>query len=453
MSLPHQAVQAGIDAAKPFEEWYRAIQAAIPYTQDTPSEETRSLVKSDDNAARPIHRWYTLKEAFAAELPSWLCRWMQTKHGHTPKVICDPCIGGGTTGVALANETRTVVGVEYNPFIRFVAETKAAVPRVAPGELERAIRVLADVTPSTAVVPALTTLHKPEYCDEADLQFLLGMLEAVQRQDISPAVRDVLRLGIAAAIENVFQLRKDGRALRHVSKPDRAAAPDEVRERWQGSLEDVRAYHDLYRPTANPPLLYQVYGGSAVDLLTSTLPSGMFDTVLYSPPYANDFDYSEVYKLELWILGFLRTYDEWTQLRRGTIRSHRSIVFSPTQHLATDRRTKDIAAKLQSMGESGCLPDSDRRRVRRLIEGYFDDMYQALCEQWRVLLPGGMMVYVVANSRHYCLPLATDLVLAEIARCIGFEPLDLVVLEQRNGRTRQKQFLRESAVFFRKPAV
>ncbi len=80
-------------------------------------------------------------------------------------------------------------------------------------------------------------------------------------------------------------------------------------------------------------------------------------------------------------------------------------------------------------------------------------MYLALKEQWRVLQPGGILAYVVANSRHHYLPIATDVVLGEIARCIGFEPLDLVVLRKRNGRTRQKSFLRESAVFLRKPAT
>jgi hypothetical protein len=80
-------------------------------------------------------------------------------------------------------------------------------------------------------------------------------------------------------------------------------------------------------------------------------------------------------------------------------------------------------------------------------------MYLALCEQWRVLKPGGIVSHIVANSRHYYLPVATDVILSEIARCIGFELLDLIVLRKRNGRTRQQLFLRESVVFVRKPTV
>ena len=60
-------------------------------------------------------------------------------------------------------------------------------------------------------------------------------------------------------------------------------------------------------------------------------------------------------------------------------------------------------------------------------------------------------MYVVANSRHKFLPVATDVILGEIAQRIGFEPLELLILRHRNGRTRQKAYLRESAVILRKP--
>jgi hypothetical protein len=86
-----------------------------------------------------------------------------------------------------------------------------------------------------------------------------------------------------------------------------------------------------------------------------------------------------------------------------------------------------------------------------IIKGYFDDMYLALREQFRILRPGGFLTYVVANSRHANLPIATDVILGEIARNIGFQPVELGVLKKRNGRTKQKNYLRESAVIMQKP--
>jgi hypothetical protein len=86
-----------------------------------------------------------------------------------------------------------------------------------------------------------------------------------------------------------------------------------------------------------------------------------------------------------------------------------------------------------------------------IIKGYFDDMYLTLKEQFRILRPGGFLIYVVANSRHANLPIATDVILGEIARNIGFQPVELDVLKKRNGRTKQKNYLRESAVIMQKP--
>src|SRR5207244_12570066 len=47
-----------------------------------------------------------------------------------------------------------------------------------------------------------------------------------------------------------------------------------------------------------------------------------FDSVLFSPPYANRFDYFESQKVELWFGGFVDRYDELTALRKRSLRSH-----------------------------------------------------------------------------------------------------------------------------------
>ena len=63
---------------------------------------------------------------------------------------------------------------------------------------------------------------------------------------------------------------------------------------------------------------------------------------------------------------------------------------------------------------------------------------------------GGFLVYNVANSKHSDLPIATDLIISDIAKRIGFLPLHLNVIHNRNGRTKSGNFLRESVVIMRK---
>ncbi|MGH9878936.1 MAG: hypothetical protein ACRD5H_15000, partial [Nitrososphaerales archaeon] len=368
-----------------------------------------------------------------------------------------------TTAVTLASRGVSIAGIEYNPFIRFVAATKAVIPLMSSRELEHTIVQLeTEGLPTEACpIPELSTLHNTQYSDAQTIQLLLSIYQCINDLDTPPAIRSALHLGLAATIEAVFHLRKDGRALRYVPKPIILPVRQLLSRHWRTILADVQAYESSPPPLPRVKPLFAVYGGSATNLQTLSTVDGdelclapnTFDTMIYSPPYVNNFDYSEVYKLELWLLHFIESYDAWKELRLGTIRSHHSLVFPETQHLGTDPRTQAIAKQLHAMGMSICLPDEERARVRRVIVGYFDDMYLALCEQWRVLKPGGIISYIVANSRHYYLPVATDVILAEIARCIGFELLDLIVLRKRNGRTRQKLFLRESVVFVRKPIV
>lgn len=457
------SVQSLITAAHPFEEWYQSLQEEFHYTYLNPTKEMTTLVTGQKNSYLPIYRWYNLKESFAAELPIWLYHWMKDHYQHIPTVVLDPFLGSGTTGVSLAQLNISVTGVEYNPFIHFVAATKASITQVSPVELRQAIADLEKENFQSVdiPIPSLSTLHNPKYSDMQDIKALLILNERIQQLDTSPIIRAMLRVGVAGTIESVFHLRKDGRALRYEPKICDKSVYSILKPRLHAISLDVEMYHTQNTQNTRQKPLYNVYQGTSTNLQSLytvertevSLVHNSFDTIIYSPPYLNNFDYSEIYKIELWLLKFVENYDEWKTLRLGTLRSHYSVAFPRTRHLADDLRTQAIAEQIENMGNSSCLPEKERGRIQREIKGYFDDMYLALNEQWRVLKPGGILTYIVANSRHYYLPIATDVILAKIASCIGFELLDLVVLRKRNGRTRQKLFLRESAVFLRKPFV
>ena len=138
-----------VEAAKPFEEWYTSIQQHFT-VQTEIANETEGLAIGIGNNSLPVHRWYNLKEAYSAQLPMSVYKWMRSRYGHAPIELLDPFIGGGTTGVALAQERVRVTGVEYNPFIRFVAAAKASIARGRVVELKDAIRLLerAPLTPT-----------------------------------------------------------------------------------------------------------------------------------------------------------------------------------------------------------------------------------------------------------------------------------------------------------------
>jgi len=434
------------------ESWYQEIQSPFDiYELD--KDTGNRLLDSQANANLPIHSWYVLKEASSFQLPLWVIERLTTKYKADIQEVLDPFLGCGTTGMALSTLNIRVDGLEYNPFIRFVASLKANANHIEQSSVMRFAKSIKTKVPKSIRLswPVLSTLHNPWYFRKSDIRYLLYVLQEIENRVRCEYTRDFLRLGVAKSLEPISNLRKDGRALRYIKKHNRPIASELLPIIWQNMLKDISE-------TQVKDTHLRVYSGDARNLAdikfegnSQSIPEDNFDLVLYSPPYLNNFDYSEIYKLELWILGFVSTYDEWRCLRKSTIRSHHSLKFLETNELGANPKTSHISERIKFMANSACLTGHAAKNMPSVIKGYFNDMYLALKEQYRVLRPGGFLVYIVANSRHSDLPIATDVILGEIATNIGFQPIELNILKKRNGRTRQKNFLRESAVFMQKP--
>ena len=90
------------------------------------SPELAEAVQFRSNRTRPVHRWFPFKAGFAANLLS--AAGVDTVDlAPEEAIFLDPFCGCGTTLVAgdLEHQWRARrIGVEVNPFLTFVAETK-----------------------------------------------------------------------------------------------------------------------------------------------------------------------------------------------------------------------------------------------------------------------------------------------------------------------------------------
>src|SRR3989442_224275 len=110
-------------------------------------------------------------------------------------------------------------------------------------------------------------------------------------------------------------------------------------QKWMSMCEDLKllrsGLNDMYYPVET-----RVLEGDGRTLECISDEKRKFDLVLYSPPYLNNIDYTEVYKLELWLSGLTSTQADFRELRLRTLRSHPSIKFPET----------DLVDKLPSNG-------------------------------------------------------------------------------------------------------
>jgi len=433
-------------ADTPLIQAYRRLERAYPITED-PS--FARLVVPNGNANEPVHRWFHLKEAYSVDLvPTAIARWSAARD---EGAFLDPFAGVGTGALVAAEEgpAKTgftlAYGIEANPFLHFVAETKArARTEGATGltELARdAVRLVEAGSVEPGPTPGLSSFANSAFFPPADLRRLLQLRSAVDLIGGSSAARDVARLCLAASVEPASFLRRDGRALRYEPRKTRVDPVAEFQRRVERAAADV-----AHQANAAPVKILLGDGRRAGSVVPART---MISASVFSPPYLNNIDYTEVYKLEGWFLGFYAGQSEFREQRLRTVRSHPSVRFPNIYRASANGHGAEFERLLLPL--LSAIP-ADRYRVWRgpLFRGYFDDMFETLLSLRAMSLPDSLVVYVVGNSLHgsngTSLLVAADLIMARLAELAGFEVVELVV-GRRPGRKRvDEQLLRESVV-------
>lgn len=437
------------EAKTPALDHYAALEARYPVVEDA---SFGKLVVPNGNGARPFHRWFRQKEAFSADLlDAVLTRWRGGRGGET---FVDPFAGSGTSVLSAAecdelgaSRFARSFGIEANPFLLFVADTKLRAMKSGAPALERiakrALRLAREGKVQPAPIPRLSTFSNSTYFRPDALRQLLQLRAALETAEADDVSVSVARLCLAACLEPVSGLRRDGRALRFEAEKTRADVLSEFEGRVSIALSDLGAPHGLGVATVR-----RGDGRRPDDYLPL---DDRIDVAVFSPPYLNNIDYTEVYKLEAWFLGFYETHDAFRQQRLETVRSHPSVRFPETYGASANGHSRDFDALIAPL--LGAIPDDRYKAWRRpLFRGYFDDMLETLIRIHSRLQPDGLVVYVVGNSLHGSgdnqFIVAADLLMARLAEMAGFK-VDEIVVGRRPGRRDGGMLLRESLVALR----
>ena len=429
---------------------YRRLQASFVLKE---SGKYASLVVPNGNACAPVHRWFHLKEAFSSDLLRQVVADTRLKN-HSSLRVLDPFAGGGTIAVSLANLTAqctlkrvTFHGFECNPFIQLVGAAKLTAMQAPSKTFGRFARKVAAAACRGKVqaspVPGLTTFHNDSYFDRKDLDLLLRLRAAIDLEASAGAKRGdvtLARLCLAATVEPASSLRRDGRALRFVPAKARAHPIHNFLARAERVEMDM--------PAERLPVQGRIHLGDGRSMCgVAARPT--FDLVIFSPPYPNNIDYTEVYKMEAWLLGMFEDASAFKTQRLKTVHSHPSI-----KREAEDTELShvtDVVAPILDV-----VPDDGYAVQRRaMISGYARDMAQTLKSAWGRLRPGGDLVYIVGNSLHgkgeQAFIIAADLIMAEMASRQGFIIERIDVARRLRRRHSESPFLRESIVFAKRP--
>jgi len=433
--------------------WYEQLEMTLPVRE---APEYRRLVVPYDNDVRPVHRWFHVKEAYSADLlPAVLEDLGLTRRRRL--AILDAFVGSGTTVVSAMDwaASRTSIamradGIEMNPFLSLVARCKVSAARRQCEPLARTSRRILEAVKhgslDPAPVPALSTFSNTAYFRPGVLRELLELKAGILRYANDAPTRALLLLALGGIVERSSRLRRDGRALRF----ERNKEPQSPHRLFEETIANFLA--DLQIVSKVGEAHVHVGDGRRP---TTIVPGAQYQLALFSPPYINNIDYTEIYKLEAWLLGLVSDHTQFREQRRATMRSHPSVRFGshlPGRHAVGEAAFDELLAPVLA-----AIPDtSDRTWRRRLIVEYFDDIASVLVEHRSLLERGSsrsFLACVIGNSVHgghgAQFVVAADLLMARLGELAGYDPIQVGIARRSTRFGRLSPFARESIVMMR----
>ena len=394
----------------------------------------------------PRHRWFNYKEGFSPVLVENLFYEFGISED---SIVCDPFCGAGTTLAVAQSKNIKSYGFEVNPFASFICEVKTE------NYDENTIIEFKKIIDALQLKSLDSKMEKPEneyLCrifEEEMLCVQQNIKVSIEKLDNSKA-RDLLYFAWLCTLEECSLYRKAGNGLKiKTKKPDygegtaREYAIDKLLSKVNTILEDLKG--DDIGPI--PTILCK----SATEI-SKCLEKNCLDFVLFSPPYANCFDYTKIYYLELWFGGFINSTAEQKSIRMNSVRSH---VHSTWPERYTGFHIKELNEVLIPLISEKKLWTT---RIPTMLNGYFADMEEILTQIYNVLKPGGSCAIVVSNSAYGGIVVPTDILLAKIANRIGFQVKEIQVerliitsSQQYHATAFAKKYLRESIVKLIKP--
>ncbi len=173
------------------------------------------------------------------------------------------------------------------------------------------------------------------------------------------------------------------------------------------------------------------------------------DAVITSPPYPNEKDYTRTTRLESVLLGFINSKDELRAMKRGLMRSNTRNVYKGdeddgwvSEFEDIQRIAGEIEARRVALGKTSGF----EKLYAKVTKLYFGGMARHLAELREMLRPGAYLAYVVGDQASYFrVMIRTGKLLAEIAKSLGYELVDIDLFRSRLA-TATKEQLREEVV-------
>ena len=358
-----------------------------------------------------------------------------------PVVVLDPFAGVGTT--LLAGDMCGVdsYGVEAQPFLSKVAQTKLYWGVDTDEFIEFAHNVYQLAQQKQGTTEGYPKLIRKCFPDDA-----LVALDALQAAwfecDNGSVFSELTWLAITAILR--------------ISSPAGTAQMELIQPKKSKKkfLPPFEAFEAQVHLMAEDMLLFQSRAPLASTKATlhrgdartcAAIPDDSINLVITSPPYANNFDYADATRFEMSFWGEVK---RWSDLHK--IREH--LVISCSHHarasgidaediLRSDglEPIRDEIAEIYNELTVERLSHGGKKNYHLMVVGYFFDMARVWKALRRVCVEGAKLCFVVGDSAPYGIYVPVDRWLGELALSAGFASYHFHKTRDRNVKWRNRK--------------
>jgi len=397
-----------------------------------------SKVTFSDNMDEPVHRWIRFPAGFSAEL---VRRTFRIFSIDLKNVVLDPFAGSGTLNVEAKRRGIDNIGVEAHPLLVKIARVKVN------WELDTgSLRNIAESLFSILRQDFSLGEHKKVSVDDVP-ELLHKVYDAETLQKLY-YVRQVIDSSVSEDdVKEFFEFALLG-ILRKTTSVDVGwpyILPKKIKRKpqdvYQAFVEQVTLMiRDLETVKKEAPRKAHVtiYESDARNM--KEVENESVDFIFTSPPYLNNYDYADRTRLELYFLGWCRTWGEITEKirKRLVIASTTQIVRSEmTMMKPSDLIPEDVRGELMKKVTELRYERSRHRGEKDydlMTLGYMNDMAKALKEMARVLKPNKYAIMILGDSAPYGVYIPTHEYLGKIGVNVGFSEYRTVLLRKRGHK-------------------
>lgn len=385
----------------------------------------------------PRHNWYYFKEGFS---PLLIEEAIKVSKISNDGIIIDPFSGSGTTSLVAGINNIRSIGFEVNPFLAFIAKTKQlnenkenllkhkdsfllSIDKGLPSPLEN--------------LSTFTKNNKDKWLFNIDvLRSFEGGWQYAEYLSTNN-LKNIYKLCLIASIMDNCNAEKDGKCLRYKKDWQNINYnKEDFLNSFKNRLEKIAS--DLESEPIKKKS--QIILGDSRKKLASQI-NQKFQLCITSPPYLNSFDYSDIYRPELFLGKFIINNKKLNQLRLKTLRSHVQINWN-----------KPIKKDFGFL-YSNVINEINKKknlfwnnRLPLMIQAYFEDMENIL-KQLRFKADKNASLWLVVSTSAYAgVEVPVDLILADIGTKVGWLLEEIIVMRYlRNSTQNAKKWLEGEA--------